>query len=106
MTTLQITPEVSATLTDSQPVGKRGVAIRSRLTEISEAVKALEAEKRALTAEFAGLAQGAKIATFAGAIVAKRIDSHSISTDYKTLLDGFPEAYAATVKQTPYSYYK
>lgn len=105
MTTLQITPELSATLTDSQPVGKRGVAIRNELATIREQEKALKARKEALTAEFETLAGGAKYATFGGATIATRIDSHSVKTDTKKLADGWPEAHAACVSKVPYSYY-
>lgn len=91
---------------DTRPVGKRGVAILKELAALSVQEKAIKAKKEALKAEFEDIAQGAKFGTFQGAIVATRIDSHSVKTDYKMLAEAFPEAFEATVTKTPYHYYK
>lgn len=95
--------------TSTSKVGKRGVAIAARKREIAainKAARDVKDEGKAIDAELFELAGGAKYATYQGVVIATRTDSHSTIVDTKTLLELFPEAHAACVKEVPYSYYK
>lgn len=103
------TSKVVTVESDTAKIGKRGVAILARQREIAAIEKAardVADEKKALQAELAEIAAGAKHLTYQGVTVATRIDSKSTAIDRKLLAEAFPEAYQATYSETPYSYYR
>jgi len=103
------TAPVLAPDTSEAKIGKKGQEILARLREIGVVEKAardLEAEKKALAAEFMALTGGAKYATFMGVKAATRIDSKSTKVDTTLLAEAFPEAYEAVVSVHPFSYYR
>lgn len=113
MTNTTIAPEATEnTTTIALPttfkVGKAGQLAAQKLQEASaleKRAKVLKAEANELLAPILPMEYGNK-GTFGQNTIVKVARGTSTRTDLQTLAKAFPEAYAATVTQTEYVYYR
>jgi hypothetical protein len=92
--------------TETVKIGKRGIEAVRAFKAAAEAVKAAAAQKAEAEKVIREILGEATTGSFNGVVAVKVIASHNSSIDQKTLLAAFPEAYAATHKETTYSFIK
>jgi predicted phage-related endonuclease len=84
--------------------GKKAIKAFDKFNAIKAALKAIEEQKAEIEAELREMLGNAEALTVEGQEIFKLAHRTNTSIDKKKLMEAFPEAYEATLKQTAYDF--